>query len=301
MHAKFAAWLIAEPWRAGLFSAIFGLLSPQGISPIAVLAGAIPVLLVLHRDSIAGVQAAVAGSVAVVTMLLSTGQSILIALACMVGIFWLPLGLATVLRRTASLNLSFQLAVLLAGLALVFAYIVANDAVGQWQRLLLDAATAMKQTGLIPDEQAVVESLAATNWGTYATLWLLTQLSALFVGRWWQSLLEAPGEFGREYQQLRLGQLLGVSALLIVVAKFVMNKLGYSAPLIDALTWIAVTGMAFQGLSAAHKLKARGLIGRGWLTAIYVLLVMPLSMGIMIIVLAGWGLADNWRGMRAGA
>jgi hypothetical protein len=141
--------------------------------------------------------------------------------------------------------------------------------------------------------------LAATNWGTYVALWLVTILGALFVGRWWHTLLAAPGVFGQEYRQLRLGKLLGVVAFAVIVGGFTLGKLGIEWPVVDAWLWIAVAGLAFQGLAAAHKLKANGLIGRGWLIAIYVLLIVPLSTMLMIVLLAGWGLADNWQRSRA--
>jgi hypothetical protein len=144
-----------------------------------------------------------------------------------------------------------------------------------------------------------LESLAPTNLGTYASIWVVTILGALFVGRWWHSQLDAPGAFGQEYRQLRLGKLLGAIALGVVVGGFVFGKLGITLPLVDAWMWIAVAGLAFQGLAAAHKLKATGLIGRGWLTAIYVLLIVPISTMLMIVLLAGWGVADNWQRTRA--
>jgi hypothetical protein len=112
-------------------------------------------------------------------------------------------------------------------------------------------------------------------------------------------LLDAPGGFGQEYRQLRLGKLLGIVALAVVVCGFTLSKFGIELPVVDAWMWIAVTGLAFQGLAAAHNLKANGLIGRGWLIATYVLLIVPLTTMLVIVLLAGWGLADNWQRSRS--
>ena len=64
--------------------------------------------------------------------------------------------------------------------------------------------------------------------------------------------------------------------------------------LIDSLAWVAFAALSFQGLAAAHRSKARGRLNRGWLAAIYVLLIVPLSMSVTVLVLAIWGFADNW-------
>jgi hypothetical protein len=282
-----------------LFAAIFGGLSPQGASPLAVFAGAVPVLMALRVDVSAGVRAAVAGSAAAVAVLVASGLSFWVGLCFVAGVFWTPLGLAVLVRRTEGLNLSFQLVILGAGVLLTAVYVGLDDPLGQWRQLLQEAAKAMTDAGLIVDERAVMESLAPTNWGTYAAIWVVTILGALFVGRWWHSQVDAPGAFGLEYQQLRLGKVLGTIALAVVVGGFTFGKLGVALPVVDAWMWIAVTGLAFQGLAAAHKLKARGLIGRGWLTAIYVLLIVPISTMLMIVLLAGWGVADNWQRTRA--
>jgi hypothetical protein len=57
--------------------------------------------------------------------------------------------------------------------------------------------------------------------------------------------------------------------------------------------------LAFQGLAAAHRSKAGGRLNKGWLAAIYVLLIVPLSMSFTVFVLAIWGFADNWLRPRA--
>jgi hypothetical protein len=299
MHRKFAAWLSDKSWRAALFAAIFGALSPQGASPVAVLAGAVPILMALRVGRLAGMQSAMAGSAATVAVLLGSGLSLWVGVGFAVGLFWVPLGLGLLLQRTEALNLSFQLAVLGAGVLLALLYAGLDDPVARWQGLVQEAAKEMTDAGLLVDQQAVLDSLAASNWGTYVAIWVVTILGALFVARWWHSQLEAPGAFGLEYQQLRLGKLLGAIALLVVVGGFAFGKLGIALPVVDAWMWIAVTALAFQGLAAAHKLKASGVMGRGWLTAIYVLLLVPISTMLTIVLLAGWGLADNWQRTRA--
>lgn len=298
MHKKFAAWLSAHPWGAALMAAMFGALSPQGMSPFAVCAGAVPVLMISRDGVQQGVNAALAGTAAVVALLMAAGESWPIAAVDVIGIYWAPLALALLLRRMGSLNLCFQVAVLCAGAIIGVLYAALDDALGQWRALLTEAVTVMADAGVIEDRQAVLDSLAASNWGTYVTLWMTTILGALFVGRWWHSQLDAPGEFGGEFRQLRLGKILGAVALAEVVGAIGLKRLDSPLPVVDAWMWIAVTALALQGLAAAHRMKAAGLIGRGWLTAVYVLLIVPISTMLMVVMLAGWGLADNWRRAR---
>jgi hypothetical protein len=122
---------------------------------------------------------------------------------------------------------------------------------------------------------------------------LLGTLSALFLGRWWQSLLESPGGFGSEYRELRLGRVLGVAAIAVIAAAAFAD-----IELLDCLSWVAVSSLAYQGLAAAHRRKAAQLMGQGGLVVIYVFLLVPLSAFIMVTLLAAWGAADNWRQLK---
>ena len=43
----------------------------------------------------------------------------------------------------------------------------------------------------------------------------------MLLGRWWETLLRAPGAFGAEYQNLRLGTALGVTVTVVFVLAMV--------------------------------------------------------------------------------
>jgi len=297
MHRSFAGWLSEKIWRAGLFSVIFGVMSPQGLSPIAVMAGALPVLMTMRHDARVGLQVALAGAVAIAAALIAVGQSLGLAALSAASVMAAPWALSVILKRTGSLNLCFQVAVLVAGLVLCVLYVAFEDPVGYWQELLRSAAHAMSEAGLVVDEAAVYQSLLMTSWGTYVSLWLLTLLSSLFLGRWWQSLIEAPGEFGVEFRQLRMGKLLGGLALLAMIVMLLPAHWRAEVPFLSALAWPAILGLVLQGLSAIHQLKALGRVGRGWLVTVYVSLFVVTP--VAVIALAGWGLADNWQRTRA--
>jgi hypothetical protein len=77
--------------------------------------------------------------------------------------------------------------------------------------------------------------------------------------------------------------------------------LGRRFAAVDAWLWIAVAALVCLGLAAAHERHRAGLLGRGWLVAMYVLLILPIreTMLLAIALLAAWGLADNWRKSQA--
>jgi hypothetical protein len=298
MHRAIAAWLTEHPWRAVIAIAFCGALS-QLMLPFTVLACAIPVLTVLRFDAKLGFATAAVGAGTacwvvyslVPTVMPGTYNGIVLA-------FFSPFALALLLKRTGSLNLCFQVAVLAAGVLLAVVNVVLADPIGAWQAPLTQLLETMQPSGLTPaDRDTIVTALARPMWGALGAFALATVFGALLLGRWWESLLRRePGAFGREYQQLRLGVVLGVAVTVLFVLAMATD-----VALISWLTWIAFMALTFQGLAAAHRSRAGGRLGRGWLAAIYVLLIAPLSNVVTMFVLASWGFADNWLRPRRSA
>lgn len=292
MHRAIAAWLTEHPWRAVIASALCGALS-QMMLPFTVLASAIPVLAVLHFDARLGLAAAVVGAASaswIVFVLVPT-----VLPATFVGIvllYFAPLALAMLLKRTGSLNLCFQVSVLCIALLLAGVYTALADPVAVWTPLLeqlLDATQATAGLKTQAERDALVAVLARSMWGAAGAFALATVFSTLLLGRWWHSLLRAPGAFGSEYQRLRLGVTLGMAVTLLFVL-----AMATEVDLFAALASVAIMALMFQGLAAAHRSRAGGRLKLGWLAAIYLLLVVPLSNVVTMFALALWGFADNW-------
>ncbi|MGH8177918.1 MAG: hypothetical protein ACREV5_16810 [Steroidobacter sp.] len=296
MHRVIAAWLTERPWRAAVASAACGALSPQMMLPFAVLAGAIPGLIALRFDAKAALGVAAVGAIAAVSVVLSVAEPTGWLFAAIGLLFLSPVLLALLLRNSGSMNLCFQVAVLGAAAVLIAVHLVLPDPIAVWTQLLHQVLDSMASAGirLEGDQDEIVAVWARTMWGALTALALATVFGGVLLGRWWLSLLQAPGEFGVEYRDLRLGLTLGV----VITVLFVLAMLTESS-LMASLAWVAFTALAFQGLAAAHRSKARGRLNRGWLAAIYVLLVVPLSMSVTVFVLAVWGFADNWLRPRA--
>jgi hypothetical protein len=291
MHRAIAAWLTQRPWHAAIAIAFCGALS-QLMLPFSVLACAIPVLCLLRFDARIGAIVAAVGAASAAWIVHSAAVTAIAATFAGIALmFFGPLGLALLLKRTGSLNLCFQVAVLGIGVLLTIVHAVLVDPVGVWTSLLNQLLDSMQAAGIRiqQDRQELVATWARSMWGALGALTLASIFGALLLGRWWQSLLSAPGAFGVEYRGLRLGVTLGV----VVTALFVL-ALALDSPLIASLAWVAFVALTFQGLAAAHRSRAGGRLNRGWLAAIYLLLVVPLSMMVTMFVLAIWGFADNW-------
>lgn len=296
MHRAIAAWLTERPWRAAFASAVCGALSPQIFSPFPVLACAIPVLLLLRFNATAALVAtasAIASAGWVVLSSTALSRWVFVGMVC---VFAAGPALAAVLKRTGSMNLTFQLGILGTALAVTGVHILHPDPVSVWIPLITPSVDAMVSAGmqLESEREVIIQLLSRTMWGALAGMGLATMLGALFLGRWWHSLLSAPGSFGHEYRELRFGLVLGAGVSVLFVVGLVVDS-----ALVSSLLWVAFVGLAFQGLAAAHRSKARGSMNRGWLAAIYVLLIVPLSTSVTVFVLALWGFADNWLRPRA--
>jgi len=164
-----------------------------------------------------------------------------------------------------------------------------------WEQLMRQAFTTLAQAG-IPMDEKLIAPLARTLWGAVIAVLAFSSLGSVFLARWCQALLHSPGAFGGEFQQLRTGVVLGTVLVAVTIGSFATD-----VALLDSLAWVAIMALGLQGLATAHRTKAEGHLQRGWLVAIYVLLIVPLSMFVTVALLAAWGLADHWRRMRLGA
>jgi len=295
MYGAVAAWLTERPWRAALVAACFGLFSLQSAMLFGAVASAIPVLVLLERGGLAGTNVMLAGSVSVIGTLLYFGQSGLVALSYAVLLFGLPTLMGEVLRRSGSLTLLFQLTVLVALLVLCAIYALLPTPARIWQQLLHQAFDALAQAGVTTNE-SVIEPLARILWGAVTAVLAFSSLGSVFLARWCQALLHAPGAFGKEFQQLRTGVVLGTILLAATIASFAS-----SSELLASMAWVAIMALGLQGLATVHRAKAEGHLRRSWVVAIYVLLVVPLSMFVTVLVLAVWGLVDQWTRARHSA
>jgi hypothetical protein len=257
-------------------------MSLQGAALFVVLASAVPVLVMLERGAQAAVNVMLTAAVAVVGTLLWFQQPLWFGVGYAALVFGLPLLLGGVLRRYGSLNLVFQLTLIVSLLGLGLVFVVIPEPTLIWVKLLNQAFAALSQAGFEMDA-TLVDRLAQTMWGAFVSVLVLANISAVFLARWWQSLLHAPGAFGSEFRELRSG--MAVGGLLVIL---VVSSLFIDSAWLNSMAWVAMMGLALQGLAAAHRRKAEGQIQRGWLVASYGLIVPLFS--FITALLAGLGL-----------
>ena len=117
---------------------------------------------------------------------------------------------------------------------------------------------------------------------------LIFIISALLLGRWWQSLLFNRGGFGPEFQALRLGQALA----LFTLALFGLTVVSGWAPLANIVLVLGVL-YTVQGIALVHALLAKLQLSSAWLILFYLLLIPLLSQVVMAL-----GIVDAWADFR---
>jgi hypothetical protein len=295
MNRTFANWIAANPGAAVFVTGLLGLLPLFGLGFAFFLPGAVPALMVLVRGPRDGVLVAAGASLLLALAMWMLGRPVPVGLIYSLWVLGPPLALGVLMRRGGSLSLCLQVAVLAGVAMVVLLHASLGDPERFWAPFVRDLAQEMQRRGLPMDleEEGLIETLARTLWGWVTVLTVLLAMCALFLARWWQARPQQPGRFGAEFQQLRLGVVLGVAAAIAIVASLLSER-----PLVDDLARLFMGALMVVGLAAAHRFKAQGQLNAGWLWGIYALLVVAAP--VMVACLAGWGFVDNWlRSQRA--
>jgi hypothetical protein len=296
MNRSLALWLTAHPGGAVVMTGLLGLLPLFGVGFAFFLPGAVPALVTLVRGGRAGLSVALGASALLAGAMWLLGRPIPVGLIYAAWVLGPPLALGWLLAQTQSLSMCLQVATLAGALMLVALHAAFGDPLKFWLPFVRDMAHQMQQQGLPWDleKDGLAESLARTLWGWITVLTVLLAMTALFLARWWQSLPQGAGGFGREFQSMRLGLVLGGAAAAILVASLATKYV-----LLDDLGRLFLGALVLVGLAAAHRAVAAGAMHSGWLWALYVMLV--LLAPVTVAVLAAWGFVDNWARSRPGA
>ena len=213
MNRSFASWLTQSPGGAVFATGLLGLLPLFGLGFAFFLPGAVPALVSLVRGPRLGMAVALGATVLLTLAMWTIGRPVPVGLIYSAWVLGPPLALAAVLARTRSLSMCLQLAVLAGVVLLVFLHVKLGDPAKFWAPFVRDLAEEMQKRGLPMDleKDGLAETLARTLWGWVTALTILLAMCAIFLARWWQTRLlpQDAGRFGAEFQQLRLGVVLG--------------------------------------------------------------------------------------------
>jgi hypothetical protein len=296
MSRTFSSWIADNPGAAVFVTALLGLLPMFGLGFAFFLPGSVPALVTLLRGARSGMLVAAGASGLLALAMLLMGRPIPVGVIYSLWVLGPPLLLAAMLRRSESLTLCLQVAVLGGAVMVLMLHATLGDPERFWAPFVRDLAQEMERRGLPMDleEDGLVETLARTLWGWVTMLTVLLAMCALFLARWWQCRPEMPGRFGAEFRQLRIGIALGVASAVAVAASLWSDR-----PLVDDLARLFLGALTIVGLAAAHRFKAEGRLHGATLWAIYALLVLVAP--LMVAALAGWGFVDNWMRSRPAA
>lgn len=209
---------------------------------------------------------------------------------------WLPVwALAVMLRNSGAPALTVTTAGLMGLAILIGLKVGVADPAAYWAELLEPVRKGLIEGGILTDAEGQALILEVARWmtGAFAATFYFQALLALFLGRWWQSLLYNPGGFGAEFRDLRLGKGLGVLGLALMAFILVKGENQWAADLLILITPLFL----LQGLALIHWLVKAMQANRGWLIGLYALFLLALPHAQVLT--AGLGLADIWVNVRA--
>jgi hypothetical protein len=212
---------------------------------------------------------------------------------------WLPVFLVTLaLGYTRSLATALLSASGIGLLVVVLMHLLVSDVTAWWQQIIEPfMVTVSEQPGWQLEQsqtQMLVKNLSGMMTGLIAAGVSINALVGLLIGRAWQSKLYNPGSFGAEFRQLSLAKPAAIiTAVLMVVA---LTPISQAVPLLVDCLPVMLVAFAIQGLAIVHAIVNLRQKSKGWLVAMYMLLVIMLPQ--MVTMLATLGVLDQWFNFR---
>jgi hypothetical protein len=285
--AGFAEWLAGRRLSR---IALIALLFPLPL--LAVVSAAIVVLVTNVRGwRVAGQDCAAALLVLGALTALAGGFWFEIGIGA--GVTWMVAVLLGHLRRTGSLTLAVQAAVVL-GVAAALAFTFwSRDPQAYWEQVLKDLAERARSAGLQVGPADLLPGAAQVMTGMMSASAVASSMAAVFLGSWWAG--PAGGQsFGQEFRSLRMGRVLGVFAGVMGV----LFLIGLRST-VDDLLLVLGTGFVIQGLAVIHWHGKSREWPKPWPLALYLPLALVPAIAVPeLLLLALLGLVDNGYSLR---
>ncbi len=205
---------------------------------------------------------------------------------------------AVVLRATRSLGQTLTVIALMAALLILLVNVLMGDVV-TWWRAVLDSVMApvLSQAPDLSAEEAdqMLNGMARMMTGLVAAVLLYTTMINLLLARWFQAMLYNPGGFQQEFHTLYLDRRVAITAALIGASGmlFANQEGGISQDLMI----LVVALFSIHGLALVHGVTAMTKMGRGWLIALYIgMMLVPPHLAMMLAMV---GFIDCWVDFRA--
>lgn len=196
------------------------------------------------------------------------------------------------LRQTGSLTLAVQSAVLGGVLGAIVFTVWSRDPQAYWEQVLRDLTERARSAGIEVGPADLIP-WAPVMTGFMSASAVASSLAALFLGSWWAGKATGRG-LGNEFQDLRMGRVLGVVAGLAGILFLTSLR-----PNVDDILLVLGVGFVVQGLAVIHWHGARREWPKAWPLALYLpLALLPAVAAVEMLMLAVIGLLDNGYSLR---
>lgn len=197
------------------------------------------------------------------------------------------------LRQAGSLTLAVQSAVLAGVLGAVVFTVWSRDPQAYWEQVLKDLTQRARSAGIDVGPADLIPGAAQVMTGMMSASAVASSLAALFLGSWWAGKATGRG-FGSEFQEVRMGRVLGVVAGIAGVLFLTSLRPG-----VDDILLVLGVGFVVQGLAVIHWHGARREWPKAWPLALYLpLALLPAVAAVEMLLLALLGLFDNGYSLR---
>ena len=210
--------------------------------------------------------------------------------------------LSAVLRWTASQGATLAMSGALGALAFSAIWLFTGAPVAWWRavldRTLMLGLTENEMGGrldpvVIERLNRLLDQVAAAS---YFSVWsMIFAMMTVLLARWWHAMLDNPGGFGEEFRALRMDR--RVAFLTIGLGALALFNGNVAEGLGPILFRLALLLYVVQGIALVHGWVAHRKASTGWLVAMYVLLILPLPLGVL--GLAAVGFSDAWLDYRS--
>lgn len=288
-----ANFVMKGPMQAYLAAIGFALLTVW-FGPFGIFAGAVIALITLRVGVIEGVKTLLAAMAVNLVVSGFLSGSYLPGLVAIME-FMLPIWvLAVVLRQSNSMGTTLQFAALMSGIGLLIAHLMLGDLPAWWMGLFDQSFRPILEEAGVAYSSEMIEQVTNVMSMLLAMFAVVLWFGIVLIARWWQAGLYYPGQFQKDFHQLRLPKNMAIATVIVAVASLFLNEAsgGFLGDLFGLLSIV----LMFQGLAISHHAVFIKGLSKGWLIALYFLLfVFPQT----VLVLAIVGLADTFSDFRS--
>ncbi|MDG0996715.1 MAG: DUF2232 domain-containing protein [Gammaproteobacteria bacterium] len=262
--------------------------------PLAALFSSTAIMLVvLYAGSRQALYLAIACTLAMTVFSGFATASPLLGIAMGIAQLLPGLVLASLYKRSGSLSVALQTAVVIALAIFIGVIRLLPDIEQIWAQLLEQLLTAMQANASLPaaEMETVVARLAQFMTGLVIASALLMHSIALLFAHWLHALVRSNDEAEIEHGEISLSKVLAVATILISAA-----ALATQSVFLAQLSGIIGILFFLQGMNAIHSITRAMTKGKLWLILSYLLVIfIPQTMLLLVL----FGLIDSLSNLRS--